>query len=55
MMITDQGIQNPVMTYLYSNHLVLVFPINQFLQIMDRDLEYLTLENTIGNKTTTIF
>ena len=40
-MITDQGIQNPIVTYLYSNHLVLVFPINQFLQIMDRDLEIL--------------
>ena len=38
-MITNQGVWNPVVTYLYSNRLVLVFPINQFLQIMDRDLE----------------
>ena len=48
-MITNQGIRNPVVTYLYSNCLDLVFPINQFLQIMDRDLEILTLENTIRN------
>ena len=39
--ITDQGIQNPIVTYLYSNHLDSIFPINQFLQIVDSNLEVL--------------
>ena len=39
MMITALGIQNPTVTSLYSNCLVLVFPINQFPhRILDRDL-----------------
>ena len=38
MMITALGIQTPTVTSLYSNCLVLVFSINQFHQIMDRDL-----------------
>ena len=39
MMITALGIRTPAMTSLYSNRLVLVFPINQFPhQILDRDL-----------------
>ena len=39
MMITALGIWTPTATSLYSNHLVLVFPINQFPhRILDRDL-----------------
>ena len=39
MMITTLGIRNLAMTSLYSNRLVLVFPINQFPHwILDRDL-----------------
>ena len=40
-MIIDQGIQNPIMTYLYSNRLDSVFPINQFLLIVDSNQEIL--------------
>ena len=39
MMITTLGIRTPAVTSLYSNRLVLVFPINQFPhQILERDL-----------------
>ena len=40
-MITNQGIRNPIVTYLYSNRLDSVSPINQFLQIVDSNQEIL--------------
>ena len=45
--ITDQGIQNPIVTYLYSNHLDSVSPINQFLQIVDSNCYGRTLAPNI--------